>query len=110
LSSSASITVNITAPTGKPTVSITQPTDGYRAGANTNVSFSAAATASGSATITGYSWNFGDGSTGTGQNVTHNYPLNCTGEIPYQVTVTAADSNGATATDTITIYVGVSAC
>ena len=110
LSSSASITVNITAPTGKPTVSITQPADGYEAGANTQVSFSAAATASGSATITGYSWTFGDGSAGTGQNVTHTYVLSCDGAVPYNVTVTATDSNGATATDTITIYVGVSAC
>jgi hypothetical protein len=110
LSSSASITVNIGPPTGKPTVSITQPTNGYQAGANTQVTFSAAATASGSATITGYSWDFGDGSGGAGQNVMHNYPLSCNGPVPYQVTVTARDSNGATATDTITIYVGVIAC
>jgi hypothetical protein len=110
LSSSASITVNIGPPTGKPTVSITNPTDGQTFNSvDVPITLSAAAT-SPNATITGYSWNFGDGSTGTGQTVMHTFAGSCTGLVPYHVTVTVTDSHGNTASDAITIDVGTSAC
>ena len=49
-----------------------------------------------------YAWNFGDGSTGTGRRARHTYTANGT----YTATVTAKDSAGNTATDTVQIVVG----
>ncbi len=49
-----------------------------------------------------YAWNFGDGSSGTGRRARHTYTANGT----YTATVTAKDSAGNTATDTVQIVVG----
>ncbi|MEV6406572.1 PQQ-dependent sugar dehydrogenase [Streptomyces bobili] len=49
-----------------------------------------------------YSWTFGDGATSTEANASHTYSSNGT----YKATLTVRDSDGATATDDLTIGVG----
>ena len=61
------------------------------------VAFSAAASG-GTAPYT-YSWDFGDGKSGTGSTTQHSY----SGLGPYTVILTAMDSTGATALDTLSV-------
>ena len=51
--------------------------------------------------ITNYTWDFGDGTTAYGKNVTHRFP----DDGYYNVTLTVYDSNGKSASKTVTIYV-----
>ena len=50
-----------------------------------------------------WSWDFGDGSTANVQNPTHTYSE----EDDFVVTLTVTDSEGKTATDTTTAYIGI---
>ncbi len=109
LSASASTTVMIGAPTGKPSVTITSPADNSSFGAGTQVTFSATATTSGGATVpdSGYSWSDDvDGPLGTGQSITHAPSGSICEIVTHHVTVTATDSDGRSSSDTITVQDG----
>jgi glucose/arabinose dehydrogenase len=48
-----------------------------------------------------YAWDFGDGQTGTGEKVSHTYAA---GQESFEVTLTARDPSGATASKPATVY------
>lgn len=58
----------------------------------------------GACSIVSYAWNFGDGGTGTGMTISHEY----TAAGTYVVVLTATDSNGNVAYDSVTITVNAS--
>ncbi len=51
-----------------------------------------------------YSWDFGDGATGTGQHVSHWYPVNPSPAV-YNITLSVSDGRGATASTTTPVSV-----
>lgn len=97
-SSSRSLTVGQgTGPTAAFTSSPTNPQPG-----NT-VHFNAEASTAGPGRhIVSYAWDFGDGTTGSGERVSHAYPLV---ERTYSVTLTVTDDLGRRATTTRTVSV-----
>ena len=109
LSSSASTNVTIGPATGKPTVAITSPADASGFNAGDRITFSATANAQGSATVpnTGYTWTDDiDGKLGTGRTIIHTLSGSICETIFHHVTVTATDTLGRSATDTITVRDG----
>ncbi len=66
-----------------------------------NVMFSAGESYDEDGTIVSFEWDFGDGYTGSGETVEHQY--DSTGN--YIVTLTVTDEDGATSTDTVTVYI-----
>jgi hypothetical protein len=109
LSASASITVHVGPATGKPTVTITTPADGTNFAVGQPITFTANATAPGGATVpdSGYRWSDDiDGPLGTGKTITHMLTGSPCEIIDHRVTVTATDSFGGSASDTITVNDG----
>ena len=109
LSSSASINLTIGPATGKPTVAITSPANGSGFTPTDQITFAATANAQGSATIpnTGYTWRDDiDGKLGTGRTIRHKLSGSICDTIIHHVTVTATDTLGRSATDTITVQDG----
>ena len=108
-SGSASVTVNVGPPTGKPSVQITEPASGSNFAGGEPITFSAEADAQGGATIpeSGYSWSDDvDGALGTGRTITRTLSGSQCEIIIHHVTVTATDSFSRSASDTITVNVG----
>ena len=64
-------------------------------------SFDASSSSDVDGTITSHTWSFGDGTVGTGRTVSHTFPASGT----YQVTLTATDDKGATASVTCGVKV-----
>jgi hypothetical protein len=104
LSSSASINLTIGPATGKPTVAITSPANGSGFNPTDQITFAATANAQGSATIpnTGYTWTDDiDGKLGTGRTIRHKLSGSIRDTIVHHVTVTATDTLGRSANDTV---------
>ncbi len=109
VSSSASITVDVGPPTGKPSVRITSPENESNFGVGEPITFSATAETLGGATVpeSGYRWSDSlEGPLGTGKTITHTLSGSSCEIFFHQVTVTVTDSFNRTATDTITLKVG----
>lgn len=72
--------------------------------ANVPVTFDASSSqpGSGATTITAYAWSFGDGTSGSGRTVTHTF----TGQQTFNVTLTATNDRGLSASVTVATGVG----
>lgn len=108
-SSSASVTVNVGPPTGKPSVQITEPASGSNFAAGEPITFSAEADPQGGPDIpdSGYSWSDDvDGALGPGKTITRTLSGSQCEIIIHHVTVTATDNLNRSASDTITVNVG----
>lgn len=108
-SDSSSLGVAVTAGTAQPgnqppTAAFTP--SAVRPAAGTEISFDASASADSDGTIVQYAWDFGDGGTGSGVNTTHVFQ-NATSDqiIPYTVTLTVTDNDGATDSASVEIDV-----
>jgi Bacterial Ig domain len=106
LTASALVTLNV-GPPGQPAVTITQPANNSNFAAGEQITFQADAQPPSGTTITSYTWNDDvDGSLGSGQTITRTLSGSNSVIITHHVTVTAHDSNGQSATDTITVNIG----
>ncbi|MFB7277809.1 S8 family serine peptidase [Streptomyces hydrogenans] len=63
---------------------------------NGNCSLSSEGSYDPDGTLASYAWNFGDGTTGTGAEVSHQFPYNASAS--YQTTLTVTDAKGGTGT------------
>jgi hypothetical protein len=108
-SGSASVTVNVGPPTGKPSVQITSPTSGSNFAAGEPITFTGSAEAQGGATVpeSGYKWSDDvDGVLGTGKTITHTLSGSLCEIIIHHVTLTVTDSFSRSASDMITVNDG----
>ena len=69
------------------------------------MSFDASASTDPDGTIVQYAWDFGDGSTGSGVTTTHIFQHAENEIIPYTVTLTVTDDDGATGSASVEIQV-----
>jgi hypothetical protein len=105
-------TIHIVAATGKPTVSITSPSDGqlFLYPSEATITLTAAGFAPGAAPILdgNYKWTDSvDGDlTGTSRSITHAFSGSIMVGTDHTITVTVTDASGNTASATITITVG----
>lgn len=110
LSTTATHTINITAAQGNPSVLITQPADGSQFRYSTDViTFEDSAHAAGGGAIpdTAIRWSSDiDGFLGTGSVLLHTLSGGPCGISIHHITVIVTDTNGKTASDTITVQVG----
>jgi hypothetical protein len=106
LTGSASITLNV-GPPGKPSVTITSPANNSSFAAGEQITFTADGQPANGTTISSYTWDDDvDGSLGSGQSITRTLSGSSCVIVTHHVTVTANDSNGQNATDTIVVNVG----
>lgn len=106
LTATASVTLNV-GPPGQPSVTITQPANNSNFGFDEQITFHADAQPPTGTTITSYTWNDNlDGSLGSGQTITKTLTGSTCAIFTHDVTVTAHDSNGQSASDTVTLNVG----
>jgi Bacterial Ig domain len=106
LTASASVMINV-GPPGQPSVTITQPANNSNFGFDEQITLHADAQPPTGTTITSYTWNDDrDGPLGSGQTITKTLSGSTCAIFTHDVTVTAHDSNGRSATDTITVNVG----
>jgi hypothetical protein len=110
LSATDGIKVNVGPATGHPSVSITAPDDGSSVGVGEAKTFTATATTPGGATITGYRWTDvptgqAEVTLGTGSSISATLSDFLSNDGYHRVTVTATDSFGRTATNSISVLV-----
>ncbi len=108
VTSSASTSVVVGAPTGKPSVVITSPEYGSFFAPGEPIKFNAEAQALGAATVSEYVWSDDlDGLLGATKEVTHTLSgFACGGFTQHHVTVTVTDSLKRVASDTIEVNDG----
>jgi hypothetical protein len=106
--SSASTSVVVGSPVGKPSVVITSPENGSFFAPGEPIKFNAEAQALGAATVSEYVWSDDlDGLLGATKEVTHTLSgFACGGFTQHHVSVTVTDSLKRTATDTIEVNDG----
>ena len=102
---SLGVTVGTAQPGNQPPTAAFTPS-ALRPAAGTEVSFDASASTDPDGTIVQYAWNFGDETTGSGVNTTHVFQNGTTDQIiPYTVTLTVTDDDGATGSALVEIQV-----
>ena len=99
LTSTASTSATIAAPTAQPPVA--RPGGPYTGVANTAVNFTGATSSDPKGEALTYAWTYGDGSGGSGATPSHTYAV--AGTYTVSLTVTNTDSASATATTTATL-------